>query len=75
MQDSPDLIRLHSYPDPRAHRCPGSSADHLRPSSAADGLFIAKEIGGDNVDLIALFELHARAVFDSAVQMVQEDTR
>ena len=28
--------------------------------AGADGLFIAKEIGGDSVDLIALFELHAR---------------
>lgn len=34
--------------------------------AAADGLFIAKEIGGDSVDLIRLFELHARALFDAA---------
>jgi AcrR family transcriptional regulator len=27
--------------------------------AGADGLFIAKEIGGDSVDLVALFELHA----------------
>jgi hypothetical protein len=32
--------------------------------AAADGLFIAKEIGGDSVDLLRLFELHARAVYD-----------
>lgn len=30
--------------------------------SAADGLFIAREIGGDNVDLPALFEMHAQAL-------------
>ena len=32
--------------------------------AAADGLFIAKEIGGDSVDLLRLFELHARALYD-----------
>jgi AcrR family transcriptional regulator len=32
--------------------------------AAADGLFIAKEIGGDDVDLIRLFEVHARALYD-----------
>jgi AcrR family transcriptional regulator len=42
--------------------------------AAADGLFIAKEIGGDGVDLVALFELHARAVFDTAVHMVADNT-
>lgn len=34
--------------------------------AAADGLFIAKEIGGDSVDLVRLFELHARAVLAAA---------
>jgi AcrR family transcriptional regulator len=33
--------------------------------AAADGLFIAKEIHGDSVDLVRLFELHARALFDN----------
>ncbi|WAM15044.1 TetR/AcrR family transcriptional regulator [Rhodococcus sp. JS3073] len=33
--------------------------------ASADGLFIAKEIGGDTVDLLALFELHASLVFDA----------
>ena len=32
--------------------------------AGADGLFIAKEVGGDSVDLIKLFDLHARVVFD-----------
>ena len=40
--------------------------------AGADGLFIAKEIGGDAVDLIELFEVHARAVYDAAVRMIEE---
>jgi AcrR family transcriptional regulator len=34
--------------------------------AGADGLFIAKEIGGDAVDLAALFELHGRTIYDLA---------
>lgn len=37
--------------------------------AGADGLFIAKELGGDAVDLIALFELHGRAIFELARQL------
>ena len=40
--------------------------------AGADGLFIAKEIGGDAVDLIALFELHGRALYDMARRFVAE---
>ncbi|AMU21445.1 TetR/AcrR family transcriptional regulator [Mycobacteroides abscessus] len=40
--------------------------------AGADGLFIAKEIGGDSVDLIALFKVHARAIVDTAARMVAE---
>ncbi len=40
--------------------------------AGADGLFIAKEIGGDSVDLLALFELHGRAIYDTARRMVSE---
>jgi AcrR family transcriptional regulator len=40
--------------------------------AGADGLFIAREIGGDAVDLIALFELHARALYETALRMVSE---
>jgi AcrR family transcriptional regulator len=40
--------------------------------AGADGLFIAKEIGGDAVDLVALFELHAQALFDTALRLVSE---
>ena len=40
--------------------------------AGADGLFIAKEIGGDSVDLIALFEMSARVLYDTALQMIAE---
>ena len=40
--------------------------------AGADGLFIAKEIGGDSVDLMRLFELHARALFDAAARLSGE---
>lgn len=37
--------------------------------AAADGLFIAKEIGGDSVDLLPLFDLHARALYDALARL------
>ena len=40
--------------------------------AGADGLFIAKEIAGDSVDLVALFELHGRALYDMAVRLAAE---
>jgi hypothetical protein len=40
--------------------------------AGADGLFIAKEIGGDAVDLVALFELHGRAIYDMACRFIAE---
>jgi AcrR family transcriptional regulator len=40
--------------------------------AGADGLFIAKEIGGDAVDLLELFELHARALYDTALRLIAE---
>ncbi|MEE6176747.1 TetR/AcrR family transcriptional regulator [Mycobacterium sp. 050134] len=44
--------------------------------AGADGLFVAKEIGGDSVDLPALFEMHATALYDTAVRMAAAgDTR
>ena len=43
--------------------------------AGADGLFIAREIGGDAVDLLALFELHAWALYGSALRLVSEDGR
>jgi AcrR family transcriptional regulator len=42
--------------------------------AGADGLFIAKEIGGDAVDLIALFELHGHAIYDAARRLVDKRT-
>jgi AcrR family transcriptional regulator len=54
---------------------PGLDAAQLRQLvtyaiAGADGLFIAKEIGGDSVDLLALFELHAQVLYDAAQRMV-----
>src|SRR5262245_25111729 len=40
--------------------------------AGADGLFIAKEIGGDAVDLVALFEIHGHAIYDVARRLMQE---
>ena len=40
--------------------------------AGADGAFVAKEIGGDSVDLPALFEMHFTAVFHTAERMVSE---
>jgi AcrR family transcriptional regulator len=40
--------------------------------AGADGLFIAKELGGDAVDLVGLFELHARALYDTAQRLLAE---
>ncbi|HWT49858.1 MAG TPA: TetR/AcrR family transcriptional regulator [Mycobacterium sp.] len=39
--------------------------------AGADGLFIAKEVGGDSVDLIKLLGLHARVVFEAAAKLLQ----
>lgn len=39
--------------------------------AGADGLFIASEIGGDSVDLIKLFDLHARVVFEAAATLLR----
>lgn len=38
--------------------------------AGADGLFIAKEIDGDSVDLVALFELHALNLIEAARRLV-----
>ena len=37
--------------------------------AGADGLFVHREIDGDAVDLVALFELHAQLVYDAATRM------
>jgi AcrR family transcriptional regulator len=43
--------------------------------AGADGLFIAKEIGGDAIDLVALFELHGHAIYDTARRLMQEKNK
>lgn len=42
--------------------------------AGGDGLFVAKELGGDAVDLLALFEMHANVLYDRAIRMVAEGT-
>ena len=41
--------------------------------AGADGLFIAKEIGGDGVDLPAMFEIHGQALYGIAARMLDEN--
>jgi len=40
--------------------------------AGADGLFIAKEVGGDSVDLVKLVGLHARVVFEAAAKLLEQ---
>lgn len=42
--------------------------------AGADGLFVQREIHGDAVDLVAMFELHARLVHEAAVRMAARKT-
>ena len=37
--------------------------------ACADGLFVHREINGDAVDLVAMFELHAQLVYEAAMRM------
>ncbi|MEI8409858.1 MULTISPECIES: TetR/AcrR family transcriptional regulator [unclassified Kribbella] len=37
--------------------------------AGADGLFIQREIGGDAIDLVTLFELHARQIYEAAIRL------
>ncbi|MGW5455781.1 hypothetical protein [Nocardia sp. NPDC003979] len=43
--------------------------------AAADGLFIAHEIGGDDVDLVELFQLHLSLVYETAMRLIERDSR
>lgn len=57
---------------------PGLTDDQVRQLATyaiagADGLFIAKEIGGDSVDLLALFAIHGQAIYDTALRMTQDN--
>ena len=38
--------------------------------AGADGLFIAKEVGGDSVDLLTLFEMYGRSLYQTAERMI-----
>ncbi|MFJ8487010.1 hypothetical protein ACIRBZ_01270 [Streptomyces sp. NPDC094038] len=42
--------------------------------AGADGLFVHREVKGDSVDLVALFEPHARLIHDAAARMAAGDT-
>ncbi|WP_078288659.1 TetR/AcrR family transcriptional regulator [Mycobacterium sp. D16R24] len=58
---------------------PGLTAAQLRQLSTyavagADGLFIAKEIDGDALDLVAMFEQHALSLYGLAHRMASQDT-
>ncbi|HTJ72112.1 MAG TPA: TetR/AcrR family transcriptional regulator [Actinospica sp.] len=37
--------------------------------AGADGLFVQREVAGDGVDLVAMFELHAQLIYDAAVRL------
>ncbi|NUV70646.1 MULTISPECIES: TetR/AcrR family transcriptional regulator [unclassified Streptomyces] len=37
--------------------------------AGADGLFVQREINGEDVDLVAMFELHAQLVYEAAMRM------
>jgi AcrR family transcriptional regulator len=40
--------------------------------AGGDGLFIAREIEGDSMDVAALFEIHARALYGTMVRLIEE---
>jgi len=42
--------------------------------AGADGLFVQREINGDAVDLVAMFELHAQLVYEAATRMAAGST-
>ncbi|MCB0942450.1 MAG: TetR/AcrR family transcriptional regulator, partial [Mycobacterium sp.] len=57
---------------------PGLTSEQVRQLTTyaiagADGLFIAKEVGGDSVDLLALFAIHGQAIYDTAMRMLEEN--
>ncbi|WP_432128615.1 TetR/AcrR family transcriptional regulator [Streptomyces sp. bgisy082] len=37
--------------------------------AGGDGLFVQREINGDDVDLVAMFELHAQLVYEAATRL------
>lgn len=43
--------------------------------AGADGLFVQREIDGDAIDLVAMFELHAQLLYEAATRMVARSRR
>lgn len=43
--------------------------------AGADGLFVQREIDGNDLDLVHMFQFHARLVFDAAQRLNEEGTR
>ncbi len=43
--------------------------------AGADGLFVAREIEGDSMDVGALFEMHARAIYGTAVRLIEDKAK
>ena len=43
--------------------------------AGADGLFIAKEIGGERWTCSRCSRLHGRALYDTALQMIAEEEK
>ncbi|MER5519875.1 TetR/AcrR family transcriptional regulator [Streptomyces sp. NPDC002763] len=41
--------------------------------AGADGLFVQREVDGDAVDLVAMFELHAQLVYEAATRMAAKN--
>ena len=57
---------------------PNSSEEQVRQLATyaiagADGLYIAKEVGGVSVDLLGLFAIHGQAIYDTALRMLEEN--
>jgi hypothetical protein len=58
---------------------PGLDEDAVRTLTTyavagADGLFVQREINGDAVDLVAMFELHAQLIHDAATRLASRST-
>jgi AcrR family transcriptional regulator len=59
---------------------PGLDEDAVRTLTTyaiagADGLFIQREITGDAIDLVAMFELHAQLLYEAASRMASGSAR
>ncbi|MEV5013453.1 TetR/AcrR family transcriptional regulator [Streptomyces sp. NPDC053780] len=57
---------------------PGLDGDAVRTLTdyaiaGGDGLFVQREIRGEGIDLVAMFELHAQVVFEAAARLATND--